>query len=84
VRQIPQQQEEITTTNVRKGDSIVCAHAPAELRWPIVELDAISHQRFRGKIKSLSGTARSNVFSGDPSMKVDVTGFSNYHYDFPL
>jgi len=37
-----------------------------------IALDAVPNQHFRGNIKSLSGTASSNVFSGDPSKKFDV------------
>jgi len=37
-----------------------------------LELDAVPDQKFRGKIKSMSGTASSDVFSGDPSKKFDV------------
>jgi hypothetical protein len=35
-------------------------------------LDAIPDKQFRGKIKAMSGTAASDVFSGDPSKKFDV------------
>jgi HlyD family secretion protein len=38
----------------------------------IIQLDAIPDQRFDGTIKSLSGTASTDVFSGDPSKKFDV------------
>jgi multidrug efflux pump subunit AcrA (membrane-fusion protein) len=38
----------------------------------IIQLDAVADKKFRGRIKSLSGTASSNVFSGDPSKKFDV------------
>ena len=38
-----------------------------------MQLDAVPDKRFRGAIKSLSGTASSNVFSGDPAKKFDVT-----------
>src|SRR5439155_9108432 len=37
-----------------------------------LQLDAIPDKRFRGKIKAMSGTATSDVFSGDPSKKFDV------------
>ena len=37
-----------------------------------LQLDALPDQRFRGKIKSMSGTASQDVFSGDPSKKFDV------------
>jgi len=38
----------------------------------ILELDALPDQKFRGKIKSMSGTATQDVFSGDPSKKFEV------------
>jgi hypothetical protein len=38
-----------------------------------IQLDAIPEQRFPGKIKTLSGTATSDVFSGDPSKKFDIS-----------
>jgi multidrug resistance efflux pump len=38
----------------------------------ILQLDAIPDKQFRGKIKSMSGTATADVFSGDPSKKFDV------------
>jgi len=38
----------------------------------VLQLDAIPDQKFRGKIKSMSGTASSDVFSGDPAKKFDV------------
>lgn len=37
-----------------------------------MQLDAVAGQRFHGKIKSLSGTASANVWSGDPAKKFDV------------
>jgi hypothetical protein len=37
-----------------------------------IQLDAVPDQRFRAKIKAMSGTATSDVFSGDPSKKFDV------------
>ena len=37
-----------------------------------LQLDAVPDKRFRGKIKAMSGTATSDVFSGDPSKKFDV------------
>jgi len=37
-----------------------------------IQLDAVPEKRFRGRIKSMSGTASSNVFSGDPAKKFDV------------
>lgn len=38
----------------------------------VIQLDAVPDQRFRATIKTLSGTASSDVFSGDPSKKFDV------------
>ncbi len=38
----------------------------------LLQLDAIPDKRFQGKIKVMSGTATSDVFSGDPSKKFDV------------
>jgi len=38
----------------------------------LLQLDAIPDKQFRGKIKAMSGTAASDVFSGDPSKKFDV------------
>jgi hypothetical protein len=37
------------------------------------QLDSIPDKRFPGKIKTLSGTAATDVFSGDPSKKFDIT-----------
>jgi hypothetical protein len=37
-----------------------------------IQLDALAEKKFRGRIKSLSGTATANVWSGDPSKKFDV------------
>ena len=37
------------------------------------QLDSVPDKRFPGKIKTLSGTASADVFSGDPSKKFDVT-----------
>jgi HlyD family secretion protein len=37
-----------------------------------IQLDAVPEKQFNGKIKSMSGTASSNVFSGDPGKKFDV------------
>ena len=36
-------------------------------------LDSIPGKQFPGKIKTLSGTAATDVFSGDPSKKFDIT-----------
>jgi biotin carboxyl carrier protein len=38
----------------------------------IIRLDAISDKRLHGKIKAMSGTASSSVFSNDPAKKFDV------------
>jgi hypothetical protein len=38
----------------------------------VLQLDAIPDKQFRGTIKSMSGTATADVFSGDPSKKFDV------------
>lgn len=38
----------------------------------LITLDAVPDKKFRGKIKSMSGTASANVFSGDPGKKFDV------------
>ena len=38
----------------------------------VIQLDAVPDQRFRATIKTLSGSASSDVFSGDPSKKFDV------------
>jgi multidrug resistance efflux pump len=37
-----------------------------------IKLDAIGDKTFHGKIKSMSGTASANIFSGDPAKKFDV------------
>lgn len=37
-----------------------------------MRLDALPDKRFTGKIKSMSGTASSNMFSADPAKKFDV------------
>jgi HlyD family secretion protein len=38
----------------------------------LVQLDAIPEKKFHARIKSMSGTASANIFSGDPSKKFDV------------
>jgi multidrug resistance efflux pump len=38
----------------------------------VLQLDSVPDKRFHGKIKTLSGTATADVFSGDPSKKFDV------------
>jgi HlyD family secretion protein len=37
-----------------------------------MQLDALAGEHLHGKIKSMSGTASANIFSGDPSKKFDV------------
>ena len=37
-----------------------------------IRLDAVGDKTFHGKIKSMSGTASANIFSGDPAKKFDV------------
>ena len=37
-----------------------------------LQLDSVPDKQFHGKIKTLSGTATTDVFSGDPSKKFDV------------
>jgi HlyD family secretion protein len=37
-----------------------------------IRLDAVGDKSFHGKIKSMSGTASANIFSGDPAKKFDV------------
>ncbi len=38
----------------------------------LMKLDAVAGKTFHGAIKSMSGTATANVFSGDPAKKFDV------------
>ncbi|HLK50107.1 MAG TPA: efflux RND transporter periplasmic adaptor subunit [Bryobacteraceae bacterium] len=38
----------------------------------VLQLDAIPDRKFRGKIKSMSGTAITDVFSGDPAKKFEI------------
>jgi hypothetical protein len=52
---------ELDRANLREGQDVV------------IELDALAGKKLHGKIKSLSGTASANVFSGDPAKKFDVT-----------
>ena len=44
----------------------------------LLQLDSVPEKQFHGKIKTLSGTATADVFSGDPSKKFDVV-FSRGH-----
>src|SRR6185295_16285978 len=37
-----------------------------------IQLDAVPDKRFQGKIKTMSGSASANIFSGDPGKKFDV------------
>jgi HlyD family secretion protein len=37
-----------------------------------VQLDAVPDKRFHGKVKTMSGSASANIFSGDPGKKFDV------------
>jgi HlyD family secretion protein len=37
-----------------------------------IRLDAVPDQHFHGKIKTMSGSASANIFSGDPGKKFDV------------
>jgi len=52
---------ELDRANLKEGQDI------------LIQLDAIPDKRFPGKIKTLSGTATSDVFSGDPSKKFDIS-----------
>jgi multidrug resistance efflux pump len=38
----------------------------------VLQLDSVPDKQFHGKIKTLSGTATADVFSGDPAKKFDV------------
>ncbi|HYP09814.1 MAG TPA: efflux RND transporter periplasmic adaptor subunit [Bryobacteraceae bacterium] len=51
---------ELDRANLREGQDVN------------IRLDAIGDKTFHGKIKSMSGTASANVFSGDPAKKFDV------------
>ena len=51
---------ELDRANLREGQDVV------------IRLDAIGDKTFHGKIKSMSGTASANIFSGDPAKKFDV------------
>jgi len=37
-----------------------------------IQLDAVPDKRFHGKVKTMSGSASANIFSGDPGKKFDV------------
>lgn len=43
-----------------------------EAQEALIQLDAMPEKRFHGRIKSMSGTATANVWSGDPGKKFDV------------
>src|SRR3712207_4157585 len=51
---------ELDRANLKEGQDVV------------IRLDAIGDKTFHGKIKSMSGTASANIFSGDPAKKFDV------------
>ncbi len=51
---------EMDRANLREGQDV------------LIKLDAIPGKRINGQIKSMSGTATSNVFSSDPAKKFDV------------
>ena len=52
---------ELDRANIREGQDVT------------IQLDALAEKKIHGKIKSMSGTASANVWSGDPSKKFDVT-----------
>jgi multidrug efflux pump subunit AcrA (membrane-fusion protein) len=51
---------ELDRANLREGQEL------------FIQLDALAGKRIRGQIKSMSGTASANIWSGDPSKKFDV------------
>ncbi len=51
---------ELDRANLRDGQDVM------------IRLDALAGKTFHGTIKSMSGTASANVFSGDPGKKFDV------------
>ena len=51
---------ELDRANLREGQNV------------LIRLDAIPGKTLDGKIKSMSGTATANVFSGDPAKRFDV------------
>ena len=51
---------ELDRANLRDGQDV------------LLRLDAFPDQTFNGKIKSMSGTATTNVWSGDPGKKFDI------------
>ncbi len=52
---------ELDRANIREGQDVT------------IQLDALAEKKIHGRIKSMSGTASANVWSGDPSKKFDVT-----------
>jgi hypothetical protein len=52
---------ELDRANLREGQDVS------------IQLDAIPDKSFHGRIKAMSATASSNMFSGDPAKKFDVT-----------
>ncbi len=51
---------ELDRANLREGQDVT------------IQLDALAEKKLHGTIKSMSGTASANVWSGDPSKKFDV------------
>jgi multidrug resistance efflux pump len=51
---------ELDRANLREGQDVN------------IRLDALGEKTFHGKIKTMSGTASANIFSGDPAKKFDV------------
>jgi multidrug efflux pump subunit AcrA (membrane-fusion protein) len=51
---------ELDRANLKEGQEV------------LMRLDAVGDKTFHGKIKSMSGTASANIFSGDPAKKFDV------------
>ena len=51
---------ELDRANLKEGQEV------------LISLDAVGEKTFHGKIKSMSGTASANIFSGDPAKKFDV------------
>ena len=51
---------ELDRANLKEGQDV------------LIRFDALGDKRFHGKIKTLSGTASANIFSGDPGKKFDV------------
>jgi multidrug resistance efflux pump len=51
---------ELDRANLRDGQDV------------LIRLDAVGGKTFHGRIKSMSGTAQANIFSGDPAKKFDV------------